>query len=84
MYLSGYHSLVLYIPSSILDIVRRAERVYFHSTLTNNADITLCSWISTTEPLGVDRLTARFRDFDWCTRTALALSLEISKRFFCA
>ena len=32
------------------------------------SDITLCSWISTTEPLWVDRLTACPRAFHWFTR----------------
>jgi hypothetical protein len=37
------------------------------------ADITLCSWISTTEPLWVDRLTACPRAFHWFTRALSSL-----------
>jgi hypothetical protein len=37
------------------------------------ADITLCSWISTTEPLWVDRLTACPRAFHWFTRDLSSL-----------
>ena len=59
MSLSG--GLLYLLPSS--QLLRRDSFVPI-----NSADITLCSWISTTEPLWVDRLTACPRAFHWFTR----------------